>query len=85
MKNDREKTEEPIIMEFSRQEALVLFDYLSRGRDQKAWSTEHYAEEKVLDAILGILEKSLIEPFQSEYKQLVENARINVQGEDELI
>lgn len=62
------------------EEALVLFDLLSRWEnDGTRLKCLHEAETKVLSiALLGQLEKSLTEPFHPNYAQLLEIARQRV-------
>ena len=64
-------------------EALVLFEFLSREEDGLLSKAEHYAEEKTLSRILGTLEENLSEPFRKDYKELLDEARKKVQGGDE--
>ena len=66
-----------ICVRFSREEALVLFEWLARVDDAQAALIEHPAEQKVLWLLEGQLEKQ-VEVFASNYKQLVEEARVIV-------
>ena len=68
-------------MKLNSNEELVLFDFLSREIDN--FKIEHYAESKLLNSILADLEKKLSEPFAKNYKELVEKARANIQGDDD--
>ena len=63
------------------EEALVLFDLLSRWTDDKDAATpssdcfESPAECAVLHNVLATLEKRLAAPFRADYAELVESAR----------
>jgi hypothetical protein len=63
-----------ICIRFSREGALVLFEWLARVDDAKVAPIEHPAEQKVLWLLEGQLEKQ-VPVFASNYKQLVEDAR----------
>lgn len=62
-------------------EAIVLFELLSRWCDRKATRTpssdcfEHNAECAVLNDILATLESQMVAPLQQNYKQTLEDAR----------
>ena len=64
-------------------EAMVLFEFFSREENNIILKSQHYAETKVLSEILAVLEKSISESFGKDYKKLLDEARKNVQGEDE--
>jgi hypothetical protein len=67
-------------------EALVLFELLSRWRDPKALHTpgslcfESTAECAVLNGVLGDLERQLVAPFKEDYHQVVNDARVRLAG-----
>ena len=62
---------EKISIELTKDETLVLFEFLARFNE-----TEHpdifedQAEQKVLWIIEGQLEKQLVEPFRPDYKKI---------------
>ncbi len=56
-------------------EALVLFEFLSRFSDSDELSIEDQAEQRVLLDIYCMLEKSLVAPFDPKFKNLVSLAR----------
>lgn len=62
-------------------EAIVLFELLSRWCDPKTTHTpssmcfESTAECAVLHGLLADLEKQLVAPFKDDYTQIVEDAR----------
>ena len=66
-------------IQLTRDEAIVLFEFLGRFNERfDSDKFEDQAEERVLWDIECILEKELSEPFQSDYQEIVERARINV-------
>ena len=63
----------------TKDEAIVLFEYLGRFNEKEDESLfEDQAEQRVLWDIECILEKELSEPFQENYADVVELARKNV-------
>ena len=56
-------------------EALVLFDILSRFSDTDVLELRDRAESKVLWRICCLLEKQLAEPFDPNYRTLLQNAK----------
>ena len=56
-------------------EALVLFELLSRYSDTEELKAEYPGERTALMALLAYLEKQLAEQFHPEYGQLLEGAR----------
>lgn len=60
----------------SRDQALVLFEWLARtgSADQPAPFVDQ-AEQRVLWDLEAALEKHLVEPFKSDYRELLEAAR----------
>jgi hypothetical protein len=64
---------ESVSIELSRDEALILFEWLARLAAAKVAIEE--AEQRVLWRIEAMLEKSLAEPFAKDYAELVEQAR----------
>jgi len=67
-------------LELTQEEALVLFEWLARLDEQDAFPCEDAAEQQVLWNLHGQLERALIEPFQKNYRDLVEQARSRVRG-----
>jgi hypothetical protein len=64
-------------LKLSADEALVLFEWLSKREDDGALEPliEHWSEQLVLWSLLGQLQKSLAEPFDPNYAQLIAAAR----------
>jgi hypothetical protein len=74
---------EPVPLELSADEALVLFEFLSRYSDSDVLATVHQSEQRALWRLLGLLEKRLVEPFRPDYTQLLQQARDRLQGSSE--
>lgn len=75
----RDMSEEEIFIRLSKAEALVLFDWLAGQDLTETVRFSHPSEEKVLWRMQGQLESVLAEPFASNYKSLLAEAR-NVVG-----
>lgn len=67
-------------IELTNDQALVLFEWLARLDEQEALPVVDPAEEQVLWSLHGQLEKALSEPFRSNYRELVEQARERVKA-----
>jgi hypothetical protein len=67
-----------VAIDLSGAEALVLFDWLVRFNDRQDNEFEDQAERRVLCDIEAILEKELVEPFRSDYLELLQRAREQV-------
>jgi hypothetical protein len=67
-------------LELTRDQALVLFDWLARLDEAEAFPVEDAAEEQVLWCLHGQLEKALSEQFRADYRELVEQARTRVKA-----
>ncbi len=72
---------EGIQINLSEDEALVLFELLSRFSDEEILKIEDQSEDRVLWNILCELEKILDAPFSEKYAELLEKARKNIQDE----
>ena len=66
----------------SKDEALVLFEFLSRFSDEENLEIKDRSEEHVLWNLQGQLEKLLSEPFSKEYSSLLQKARKNLTYEN---
>jgi hypothetical protein len=62
-------------IELTGDEALVLFDLLSRYSDSESLVIEDQAEQRALWNLFGVLEKQLAEPLRLEYVELLQRAR----------
>jgi len=73
-----------IVVELTKDEALVLHDFLARASmrrlrgEEMDYNVEHAAEAVVLASIEGDLERVLAEPFAANYGALIERAREQV-------
>ena len=68
--------QEKIDLSLTRDEALVLFEWLAKinsAEDSKLFSDT--AEQQVLFNLESLLEEKLVEPFKDDYEQLVIKAR----------
>jgi hypothetical protein len=63
---------------YSKDEAIVLFELLSRYFQEDRLSVEHEAEKRVLWNTLALLEKNLVEPFDPLYLQILQKCRAAV-------
>ncbi len=64
-------------------EALILFDWLHRCEDEGlVVQPAHEGERTALVNLSALLERELVEPFQRNYGELVDQARVRLAGED---
>jgi hypothetical protein len=72
----------PVSVQFSAEEALVLFEWLSRSEDGEALAPTFIdeAEQKVLWLLQAQLERSLVALFAPNYEKLLANARVTVRN-----
>ena len=75
--------EKPITIALTRDEAVVLFDWLARTSkaDEPARFVDQ-AEQRVLWDLEAALESNLLEPLQSDYRLLVASARDRIRDTD---
>lgn len=66
---------EPVQLELTGDEALILFDFLQRFDDEGALVMQDQAEERALWNLHSMLQKRLVEIFHSDYKALLAAAR----------
>lgn len=65
-----------IKIDLTKDEAIVLFEFLSRfNKNIHEEMFEDKAEQQVLWDIECLLEKELVEPFHSDYRDIVKRAR----------
>jgi hypothetical protein len=62
-------------------EALVLYDWLTRFNQRADTDFTDQAEERVLFDLEALLEKALVAPLQSDYVDLLVQARSHVRDE----
>jgi len=64
-----------IALHLDRSSALVLFELLARSAQSGRLEIAHEAERTVLAALEAELETILVEPFDPNYRDLVDKAR----------
>lgn len=75
---------EDISLGLSRDQALVLFEWLARtGAGELPAAFEDRAEQRMLWDLEAALEKRLAEPFKSDYRERLEAARSRVRDVEE--
>lgn len=67
--------------ELTSDEALVLYDWLTRFNQRDHADFADQAEERVLFDLEAMLEKVLVAPLQSNYAELLAQARSKVRDE----
>lgn len=73
-----------VSIELTKEEAIVLFEFLGRFNENNDSSRfDDQAEKRVLWDIECILEKELSEPFRADYQEIVMKAREAVRDEKE--
>jgi len=75
--------EAEVILSLNNDEALVLFEFLSRFSEKTNLKIEDQSEERVLLNLCCDLEKILAEPFQENYRELLLKAQDNVRDKNE--
>ncbi len=68
-------SEETVAVHLSKDEALVLFDLLSRFGAEERFEVKDGAEERALWNLLALLERELVEPFTTDYAETLERAK----------
>ncbi len=68
-------------IELTSDEALVLYDWLTRFNQRADTDFADQAEERVLFDLEALLEKALVAPLQSDYANALVQARSNVRDE----
>jgi hypothetical protein len=70
-----------VTIELTGDEALVLFEWITRFTERDDEKFEVQAEQKVIWRIEDVLEKALVEPFRPDYDHLMTVARAGVWDE----
>lgn len=73
--------DEKVILELTKSEALVLFEFLARTSDDDSLTITDQAERQVLWRLECLFEKALVEPFLPNYLELLEQAKKSLKGE----
>jgi hypothetical protein len=76
------RTPQPVTVVLSHDEALVLFEWLSRFNAADEGKFEDQAEQQALWHLEAILESVLIEPLGSGYGELLTAARSRLRDRD---
>ena len=71
-------SEKKLNISLTNDEALVLFEMLSRFSESESLPIEHQSELKALWILNSLLEKELIDPKKSNYDELLQAARDNL-------
>ena len=74
---------EEVNLSISNDEALVLFELLSRFTDEEKLSVDNKAEQQVLFNLQTTLEQTLTAPLQPNYSSLLNKAGRNLGGNNE--
>ncbi len=75
--------QQKINLTVTKDEALVLFEFLSRfNQSEHSDIFEDQAEQKILWLLEGQLEKQLVEPFKPDYKDIVREVRNKIRDEE---
>jgi hypothetical protein len=67
-------------LEFTNDEALVLYNWLARFNQQANADFADQAEEPVLFDLEAMLQKLIVAPLQANYAELLARARANVRA-----
>ncbi len=67
----------------SKEEAIVLFEFLSRFSDIETLNIKHQAEERVLWNLRSLLEEKLSEPFDKNYQEILKAARERIKDKND--
>ena len=73
---------EDVKFELTKDEALVLFGFLSRFSNEDVLDIQDQAEERALWNLNCALEKVLIEPFSERWLEIISAARTRLRDEN---
>lgn len=73
-----EVEDEQVELKLTKDEALVLFEFVSRFSDKDKLEIVDQAEQRVLWNVCCLIEKQLVEPFSADYLAIIERARNKV-------
>ncbi|MFA5801714.1 MAG: hypothetical protein WC911_04470 [Thermoleophilia bacterium] len=71
-----------ISLELTNDEALVFFDWVKRNNVEEFYQFEDQAEKRVLWDIEAQLERTLVVPFEADYKNLLIQARNHIRDQE---
>lgn len=69
-----------LVLSISKDQALVLFEFLSRSDEADGFLFEDEAEQRVVWLLQAQLERQLSEPLQADYLERLRHARDTVRG-----
>ena len=72
--------DQPLTLTLAPDEAVVLFEFLSRAERDEQVEIQQVAEDVVLTQLLARLEKHLVTPLRADYLDLLAAARDRVTG-----
>lgn len=73
---------EKVMLELTRKESLVLFEFLRRCDDEGEYAFVDQAEQRVLWDLEGNLERQLVEVFNPCYRELLNAARAEIRDSE---
>lgn len=76
-------SDEEVKISLTKNEAIVLFNFVSRFSDTQKLVIEDQAEERALWNLTCMFEKELAEPFAENYSEILEQAKNNLRDEEE--
>ena len=76
-------SQESVSINLTKDEALVLFEFLFRFSETDKLSIEQQSEERALWNLACIFEKELSEPFDKKYGDILSQARERLKDNDE--
>jgi hypothetical protein len=68
-------TGDPITISLSKNEAIVLFDILSRSTELRSSVVQDKSEKAVFDQLCAGLESMLVGPFQPDFEETLKRAK----------
>jgi hypothetical protein len=69
-------------IKLTKDEALVLFEFLSRFSDEDRLSIKDQAEQRALWNLTCLFEKALVEPFSENWPEIISSARKRLRDEE---
>lgn len=73
--------DEKVIVELTPDEALVVFEFLSRYSEQHTLQIVDQSEQRVLWNMQCLLEKVLVAPLRSDYRDLLATVRAHLRDD----
>jgi hypothetical protein len=74
-------TSDPITISLSKNEAIVLFEILSRSTELRSSIIQDKSEKAVFDQLCAGLKSILLEPFQPDFKETLKKAKQEIADE----